>query len=179
MKSPHKSEVEMASPIATADNETKLHSDGGPSDKSSKNSKPAVRTGELENEQHVIPQNRLIVVFIGLMLATFLAALDQTIVCKHTFLFASKQTNDIKQLRCLRLYMIWVEEVIIHGLGLAMSLLQLPSHHFMDEQRSLSSILDLTVSDLIGRKPILFGTIVLFLIGSALCGAAQCKNTCL
>lgn len=31
-------------------------------------------------------------------------------------------------------------------------------------------------SDLYGRKPILYGTIVLFLIGSALCGAAQNMN---
>ena len=30
-------------------------------------------------------------------------------------------------------------------------------------------------SDLFGRKPILYGSIIIFLIGSALCGAAQCK----
>jgi hypothetical protein len=28
-------------------------------------------------------------------------------------------------------------------------------------------------SDLFGRKPILYGSIIVFLIGSALCGAAQ------
>jgi MFS family permease len=29
-------------------------------------------------------------------------------------------------------------------------------------------------SDIVGRKPILYGSIITFLIGSALCGAAQC-----
>jgi len=43
--------------------------------------KGKIRTGDKNNEEVVIPKNRLVVVFIGLMLATFLAALDQTIVC--------------------------------------------------------------------------------------------------
>jgi hypothetical protein len=48
-----------------------------------KNQKPEkhVRTGDKDNEELLIPKNRIIVVFIGLMLSTFLAALDQTIVC--------------------------------------------------------------------------------------------------
>jgi hypothetical protein len=40
-----------------------------------------VRTGDKDNEELVLPKNRLVVVFIGLMLTVFLAALDQTIVC--------------------------------------------------------------------------------------------------
>jgi hypothetical protein len=43
--------------------------------------KPKVRTGDKDNEQMVLPKNRIVVVFIGLMLTVFLAALDQTIVC--------------------------------------------------------------------------------------------------
>lgn len=39
-----------------------------------------VRTGDKSNEEIVIPKNRLILVFIGLMLTVFLAALDMTIV---------------------------------------------------------------------------------------------------
>jgi len=39
-----------------------------------------IRTGEEADEQHVIPQNRIFIVFVGLMLTVFLAALDQTIV---------------------------------------------------------------------------------------------------
>jgi hypothetical protein len=44
-----------------------------------------VLTGEEENEQLVIPRNRINIVFIGLMLTVFLAALDQTIVCNSPF----------------------------------------------------------------------------------------------
>ena len=43
--------------------------------------KHTVRTGDKSNEQVIIPKNRIFIVFIGLMLTVFLAALDQTIVC--------------------------------------------------------------------------------------------------
>lgn len=43
--------------------------------------KHSIRTGDKSNEQVIIPKNRLFIVFIGLMLTVFLAALDQTIVC--------------------------------------------------------------------------------------------------
>ena len=43
--------------------------------------KRRIRTGDKTNEQVVLPKNRLFIVFIGLMLTTFLAALDLTIVC--------------------------------------------------------------------------------------------------
>jgi len=46
-----------------------------------KKGKGHVRTGDKTGEEIVIPKNRLVVVFIGLMLTVFLAALDQTIVC--------------------------------------------------------------------------------------------------
>jgi hypothetical protein len=45
-----------------------------------KKGKGHVRTGDKSNEEIVIPKNRLILVFIGLMLTVFLAALDMTIV---------------------------------------------------------------------------------------------------
>lgn len=51
----------------------------------SKENKPKVRTGDKDNEEMVIPKNRLVIVFIGLMLTVFLAALDQTIVCTSFF----------------------------------------------------------------------------------------------
>jgi len=47
--------------------------------------KTNVRTGDKSNEQVVIPKNRILIVFIGLMLTVFLAALDQTIVCTLPF----------------------------------------------------------------------------------------------
>jgi hypothetical protein len=40
-----------------------------------------VRTGDKSNEEIILPKNRLVIVFIGLMLTVFLAALDMTIVC--------------------------------------------------------------------------------------------------
>jgi hypothetical protein len=43
--------------------------------------KGGVRTGDKSGEQIVLPKNRIILVFIGLMLTVFLSALDQTIVC--------------------------------------------------------------------------------------------------
>lgn len=46
-----------------------------------KEKKGKIRTGDKDNEEIVIPKNRLVIVFIGLMLTVFLAALDQTIVC--------------------------------------------------------------------------------------------------
>lgn len=51
----------------------------------SNENKPKVRTGDKDNEEMVLPKNRLVVVFIGLMLTVFLAALDQTIVCTSLF----------------------------------------------------------------------------------------------
>lgn len=43
--------------------------------------KGSIRTGDKSNEEMVIPKNRIVIVFVGLMLTVFLAALDQTIVC--------------------------------------------------------------------------------------------------
>ena len=43
--------------------------------------KKHIRTGDKGNEEIIIPKNRIVVVFIGLMLTVFLAALDTTIVC--------------------------------------------------------------------------------------------------
>lgn len=61
------------------------HTNGNDLDSSGKNGssskKGSVRTGDKSNEAMVIPKNRIFVVFIGLMLTVFLAALDQTIVC--------------------------------------------------------------------------------------------------
>jgi hypothetical protein len=45
--------------------------------------KKHIRTGDKSNEVLVLPKNRLVIVFIGLMLTVFLAALDTTIVCMN------------------------------------------------------------------------------------------------
>ncbi|KAF8485604.1 major facilitator superfamily domain-containing protein [Gautieria morchelliformis] len=98
------------------------------------------------NEQHVVPHNNMPLVFFGLMMTTFLAALDQTIVSTAlpTIVAQLGDGNDYS----------WVGSAYL----LAASAL---------------SPLYGKGSDIIGRKPILFGCIIVFLIGSALCGAAQ------
>jgi hypothetical protein len=65
-----------------------------------------------------------------------------------------------------------MEVEITHGSAQVTFLLPLHSPPSMGEQgTSIFDIVD--SSDLFGRKPILYGSIVIFIIGSALCGAAQ------
>ncbi|TFK55105.1 MFS general substrate transporter [Heliocybe sulcata] len=97
-------------------------------------------------EQHVLPKNRLGIVFIGLMSCTFLAALDQTIV-------ATALPTIVQDLGGGSEYS-WVGTAYL----LASACLG-PLYGKM--------------SDLFGRKPILYSSIVIFLVMSALCGAAQ------
>ncbi|CAE6475829.1 hypothetical protein ACGC1H_007256 [Rhizoctonia solani] len=97
-------------------------------------------------EVHKIPHNNLKLVFPGLMLAVFLAAIDQTIV--STALPA-----------------------IIADLGGSSGYSWIGTSYLLTS--ACLSPLYGKLSDIVGRKPILFGAIAVFLIGSALCGAAQ------
>ncbi|KAF4614997.1 hypothetical protein D9613_002702 [Agrocybe pediades] len=99
-----------------------------------------------EDETHVLPKNNLTLVFAGLMCTVFLAAIDQTIV-------ATALPTIVEQLGGGKDYS-WV--------GTA----------YLLASAALSPLYG-KLSDLIGRKPILYASIVIFLIGSALCGAAQ------
>ncbi|KAI0362066.1 MFS amino acid permease [Trametes cingulata] len=99
-----------------------------------------------EGEEHVLPKNNIPIVFTGLMCCTFLAALDQTIV-------ATALPTIVQKLGGGKDYS-WVGSAYL----LASS--------------ALSPIYG-KVSDITGRKPVLYTSIVIFLIGSALCGAAQ------
>ncbi|KAI0082659.1 MFS general substrate transporter [Panus rudis PR-1116 ss-1] len=99
-----------------------------------------------EHEEHVLPKNNLPVVFAGLMACTFLAALDQTIV-------ATALPTIVAKLGGGKDYS-WVGSAYLLAAA------------------SLSPLYG-KLSDLFGRKPILFASIFVFLIGSALCGAAQ------
>lgn len=98
------------------------------------------------NEQHVLPQNRLVIVFIGLMMCTFLAALDQTIV-------ATALPTIVEQLQGGKNYS-WVGSAYLLGAA------------------TLSPLYG-KLSDVTGRKPLLFSVVLIFLVSSALCGAAQ------
>ncbi|KAL1742378.1 major facilitator superfamily domain-containing protein [Schizophyllum fasciatum] len=99
-----------------------------------------------DNETHVLPHNNLPVVFAGFMLTIFLAALDQTIV-------ATALPTIVEQLGGGDNYS-WVGSA------------------YLLASASLGPLYG-KLSDLTGRKPILFGSILIFLLGSALCGAAQ------
>ncbi|GJJ12694.1 hypothetical protein Clacol_006938 [Clathrus columnatus] len=98
------------------------------------------------NEQQTIPHNNMYLVFSGLMMTTFLAALDQTIV-------ATALPTIVEELGGGNDYS-WVGSAYL----LAASAL---------------SPLYGKLSDIMGRKPVLYSCILIFLIGSALCGAAQ------
>lgn len=97
-------------------------------------------------EEHVIPKNRLGIVFLGLMCTIFLVALDQTIV-------ATALPTIVAELGGGKNYS-WVGSA------------------YMLVCASLSPLYG-KLSDILGRKPMLYGCIFMFLIGSALCGAAQ------
>ncbi|KAG9086328.1 hypothetical protein FRC06_003147 [Ceratobasidium sp. 370] len=99
-----------------------------------------------QDEVHKIPHNNLKLVFPGLMLTVFLAAMDQTIV--STALPA-----------------------MIADLGGSSGYSWIGTAYLLTS--ACLSPLYGKLSDLIGRKPILFAAIGVFLIGSALCGAAQ------
>ncbi|GJE93247.1 MFS general substrate transporter [Phanerochaete sordida] len=93
-----------------------------------------------------IPKNNLPLVFFSLLLATFLAALDQTIV-------ATALPTIVAELKGGQNYS-WVGSA------------------YLLASAALSSFYG-KFSDLVGRKLVLYPVIVIFLVGSALCGAAQ------
>ncbi|XP_006457967.1 hypothetical protein AGABI2DRAFT_199095 [Agaricus bisporus var. bisporus H97] len=98
------------------------------------------------NEEHILPENRLPLVLSGMMLCLFLAALDQTIVATALPTIVSHLGGGSKY--------SWV--------GTAYLLTSATLSPFYGK-----------ISDITGRKPILYSGILIFLIGSALCGAAQ------
>ncbi|KAG0009726.1 hypothetical protein BGZ81_003217 [Podila clonocystis] len=93
-----------------------------------------------------LPFKQLMIVFIGLMLGVFLSSLDQTIVSVCT----TKIANDFKALNEIP----WVGTAYL-----------LTSTAFQPLYGRFS--------DIFGRKPTFLFAITVFLIGSALCGAAQ------
>ncbi|KAG8217929.1 MFS general substrate transporter [Butyriboletus roseoflavus] len=99
-----------------------------------------------DKEEHVLPKNRLSIVFFGLMCTMFLAALDQTII-------ATALPTIVAQLGGGNSYS-WVGSAYMLAAGAFGPLYG-------------------KLSNMFGRKPILYSSIVTFLFGSAMCGAAQ------
>ncbi|KAI0051349.1 MFS general substrate transporter [Auriscalpium vulgare] len=97
-------------------------------------------------DQQVLPENKLWIVFPGLMACTFLAALDQTIVATAL-------------------------PTIVERLGGGKNYSWVGSSYLL-AAAALAPLYG-KLSDLVGRKPVLYFAIITFLIGSALCGAAQ------
>ncbi|KAJ6473279.1 major facilitator superfamily domain-containing protein [Mycena sanguinolenta] len=99
-----------------------------------------------EDDEHIVPHNNLPLVFCALMLAEFLAALDQTII-------ATALPTIVAQLGGGEAYS-WVGSAyLIAGAALC------PAYG--------------KLSDIFGRKQVLFPSMLIFLVGSALCGTAK------
>ncbi|KAG2116460.1 MFS general substrate transporter [Suillus discolor] len=108
--------------------------------------RPGASWKKADSEEHVIPKNRLGILFIGCMGTIFLVAIDQTVV-------ATALPTIVADLGGGKNYS-WVGSA------------------YMLACSSLSPLYG-KLSDILGRKPILYGCILVFLMGSALCGAAQ------
>jgi len=101
----------------------------------------------LERTELVLPKNNLYVVFTGLMLTVFLSALDQTIVSTALPTIAADLKSSPSGYSWVGSAYLLASTAVIPLYGRA--------------------------SDLVGRKPMLWLAMVLFLFGSAMCGAAQ------
>lgn len=101
----------------------------------------------LKQETVVIPKNNLYVVFSGLMLTVFLAAMDQTIVSTALPTISAKLNGGSDGYSWVGSAYLLCSTAVIPLYG--------------------------RISDLAGRKPVLWVAIILFLFGSAMCGAAQ------
>ncbi|KAG9318912.1 MFS amino acid permease [Chiua virens] len=99
-----------------------------------------------DKEEHVLPKNRLGIVFFGLMCSIFLATLDQTIVATAL-------------------------PTIVAKLGGGNNYSWVGSAYMLSA--SAFDPLYGKLSNMFGRKPILYSSILIFLFGSAMCGAAQ------
>ncbi|KAJ3907430.1 MFS general substrate transporter [Lentinula edodes] len=107
---------------------------------------PSKKESWRQQEIHTIPKNNMAIVFTGLMLSLFLAAMDQTIV-------STALPTIVRQLGGGDAYSWAGTAYLLTGACL--------------------TPLWGKLSDIVGRKPLLFFVIAVFLVGSALCGASQ------
>ncbi|KAI3476461.1 hypothetical protein L1887_61959 [Cichorium endivia] len=113
-----------------------------------KDAKDAKGSGHwLQQDKQVLPYNNMKIVMPGICLIIFLAALDQTIVSTALPVISQRLDGDAGQYS-------WVGSAYLLA---STSLIPLYGR----------------LSDLTGRKPLLYIATAIFLLGSALCGAAQ------
>ncbi|SPO27165.1 related to multidrug resistance proteins [Ustilago trichophora] len=101
----------------------------------------------LQSDKQVLPYNNMKIVMPGICLIVGLAALDQTIVSTALPVISQRLDGDAGQYS-------WVGSAYLLA---STSLIPLYGR----------------LSDLTGRKPLLYAATIIFLVGSALCGAAQ------
>lgn len=116
------------------------------SDEPARKFKPGEKWQGLESEIQHLPHNNLKIIVPALMITIFLAALDQTIVATALPTIINDIGGDTGY--------SWVGSAY-----LLMSACLMPLYG--------------KLSDIIGRKSILYFGIIMFLVGSALCGAAK------
>ncbi|GAA6062990.1 hypothetical protein JCM10212_004972 [Sporobolomyces blumeae] len=101
----------------------------------------------LTDDEHRIPKNNMPMVLLGLALTVLLASLDSTIV-------STALSTIQRDLNGTSASLAWITQAYLLTCTALAPLYGKLSVYF-------------------GRKPILFGSIVVFLFGSAMCGAAQ------
>ncbi|CAO1629970.1 unnamed protein product [Parajaminaea phylloscopi] len=149
-QSPSDTHVESAPSITPAVSSSNWHKDGIPSAAVSESAgEPATKRKAhwLEQDVHVIPKNNLWIVFPALMLCVFLAALDQTIVSTALPTISNNLHSGAAGYSWVGTAYLLTATAMIPLYG--------------------------RLSDIVGRKPLFFIAIFLFLFGSAMCGAAQ------
>ncbi|KAM0792824.1 hypothetical protein ACM66B_002590 [Microbotryomycetes sp. NB124-2] len=135
--------------------QTKLHNnssdetvvDARDKNETERQNAPGTDSKAWKSAEQVLPQNRLWIVLPSLAITIFLAALDQTAV-------APALPTMARDLGGSQTGLSWI--------GTAYLLLSTCCSPFYGK-----------VSNIVGRKPVLFTAILLFMLGSALCGAAQ------
>jgi hypothetical protein len=114
-----------------------------------------------QKEVHDIPKNNMKLVFPGLLLAVFLAAMDQTIVSTALPIIVNNLDQGAGYSWVGRCYLLALV-VLMPRTGSAYLLAAACSNSLWGR-----------LVDLMGPKPCFYAAISIFLIGSALCGAAQ------
>ncbi|KAJ1023459.1 hypothetical protein NDA16_003076 [Ustilago loliicola] len=146
------------SPVAeTPFSPTRTHTSTGASEADGKSARSEGKTEEatkgqgsghwIQKDKQVLPYNNMKIVMPGICLMIGLAALDQTIVSTALPVISQRLEGSPGQYS-------WVGSAYLLA---STSLIPLYGR----------------LSDLTGRKPLLYAATIIFLVGSALCGAAQ------